>query len=68
MKGSRKGTKATDVEDLCGAVSWQPSDWFSTLENIQYMRRNEDAPVDKMGCDMLANKQADPKVCILLSI
>ncbi|VDL19273.1 unnamed protein product [Hymenolepis diminuta] len=61
MKGSRKGAKTTDVEDLCGAVSWQPSDWFSTLENIQYMRRNEDAPVDKMGCDMLANKQADPK-------
>ncbi|VDO06542.1 unnamed protein product [Rodentolepis nana] len=61
MKGSRKGAKLTDLEALCGAVNWQPNDWFSTLENIQHMRKGEDAPVDKMGCDMLANKQADPK-------
>ncbi|KAM7535345.1 hypothetical protein Aperf_G00000100354 [Anoplocephala perfoliata] len=64
MTRNRKASKqvpSDDIEDGCSGASWQPHDWFSTLENIQYMRRNVDAPVDTMGCDMLAKKNADPK-------
>lgn len=32
------------------------------LENIKQMRSNWDAPVDSMGCHMLADALAEPKV------
>lgn len=69
MTRNRKGVKqipSDDIEDVCSGTIWQPHDWFSTLENIQHMRRNADAPVDTMGCDMLAKKSADPKVLLLI--
>lgn len=34
------------------------------IKNIQKMRESNDAPVDTMGCHMLADLNADPKVYI----
>lgn len=36
--------------------------WMKHLENIKQMRSNKDAPVDSMGCHMLADALAEPKV------
>uniref|UniRef100_A0A1I7V921 Endonuclease III homolog n=1 Tax=Loa loa TaxID=7209 RepID=A0A1I7V921_LOALO len=36
--------------------------WKKHLENIKQMRSNWDAPVDSMGCHMLADALAEPKV------
>ncbi|MCP9257446.1 Endonuclease III-like protein 1 [Dirofilaria immitis] len=36
--------------------------WMKHLENIKQMRSNRDAPVDSMGCHMLADALAEPKV------
>lgn len=47
------------VEDSCAGN--EPL-WKKHLENIKQMRSSGDAPVDSMGCHMLADKLADPKV------
>lgn len=41
---------------------------FEHLQLIQEMRKDVDAPVDSMGCHMLADPNADPKVILFLII
>ena len=65
MKRTKKKVQPSsnnDIEDVVPELSWQPPDWFTTLENIQLMRVKNDAPVDTMGCHALADKNTDPKV------
>ena len=40
----------------------EPELWREHLANIVEMRRQRDAPVDTMGCDVIADRQACPKV------
>ena len=41
---------------------WEPPDWRKQLENINEMRKNRDAPVDTMGCDVISDALASPQV------
>ncbi|ESP01460.1 hypothetical protein LOTGIDRAFT_95778, partial [Lottia gigantea] len=48
-----------------------PPLWYETLINIREMRKNFDAPVDSMGCDVISDHKAEPKVFryqVLLSL
>ena len=47
-------------------IQWEPDEWRTHLENIRIMRQNRDAPVDLMGCDRLSDKNAEPKVPVLV--
>lgn len=42
--------------------------WEIHLDNIRQMRSSKDAPVDTMGCHMLADKLADPKVIVYMCL
>ncbi|XP_059141649.1 endonuclease III-like protein 1 [Physella acuta] len=51
--------------------TWQPSLWQKQYSNIVEMRKLRDAPVDVMGCDVISDKNADPKTYryqVLLSL
>ena len=41
---------------------WAPPKWFDVLTQIRTMRASHDAPVDSMGCHVIADTSADPKV------
>ena len=43
--------------------SWEPALWKQQYENIRKMRAKRDAPVDKYGCFMNAEKDVEPEVC-----
>ena len=45
---------------------WEPPGWRTQLENINEMRKNRDAPVDTMGCDVISDALASPQVSLLL--
>uniref|UniRef100_A0A8R1TR54 Endonuclease III homolog n=1 Tax=Onchocerca volvulus TaxID=6282 RepID=A0A8R1TR54_ONCVO len=70
MKKRRKAIKITfDKEEHCSKNGNEQSAdteesplWMKHLENIKQMRSNWDAPVDSMGCHMLADALAEPKV------
>lgn len=38
--------------------------WQIQLANIQEMRKNKDAPVDSMGCDVISDKNASQQVIL----
>ncbi|CAH0564282.1 unnamed protein product [Brassicogethes aeneus] len=40
----------------------KPYNWELILKNLREMRKNADAPVDKMGCDKCSDEEASPKV------
>ena len=44
-----------DVESSEKKVKWEPENWRQVFELIRQMRQTQDAPVDTMGCDALAN-------------
>lgn len=41
---------------------WEPPLWKQQYENIRSMRSKRDAPVDKYGCFMNAEKEVPPEV------
>lgn len=41
---------------------WEPALWQQQYENIRTMRSKRDAPVDKFGCFMNAEKEVLPEV------
>eukprot|EP01059_Diplonema_ambulator_P003177 TRINITY_DN1282_c0_g1_i1.p1 TRINITY_DN1282_c0_g1~~TRINITY_DN1282_c0_g1_i1.p1 ORF type:complete len:276 (+),score=96.38 TRINITY_DN1282_c0_g1_i1:37-828(+) len=45
-----------------GSKAEEPKDWLKLYKVIERMRRDIEAPVDTMGCHMLADKQAPPEV------
>lgn len=50
---------------------WEPPTWRDQLKNIHEMRKNRDAPVDSMGCDVISDVTAKPEVYryqVLLSL
>ncbi|VDK77448.1 unnamed protein product [Litomosoides sigmodontis] len=58
-----KGENCSKEDNEPGGVSLEESHlWMKHLENIKLMRSNWDAPVDSMGCHMLADALAEPKV------
>lgn len=42
--------------------TWQPENWEKVLANIEKMRKDQEAPVDTMGCHMCHDREAEPKV------
>jgi endonuclease-3 len=42
--------------------------WETQLANIQIMRKNKDAPVDSMGCDVISDTKASPALCIMVQV
>lgn len=42
----------------------KPPLWKQQYENIRTMRSKRDAPVDKYGCFMNAEKEVPPEVCV----
>ncbi len=60
VKGShRRGSLVKEEE-----VDWEPPLWKQQYENIRTMRSKRDAPVDKYGCFMNAEKEVPPEVCM----
>lgn len=51
--------KVKEVEEDSG---WEPPLWKQQYENIRTMRSKRDAPVDKYGCFMNAEKEVAPEV------
>lgn len=49
-------------------VKWQPENWELTLNNIQKMRSEFNAPVDGMGCEKCVDINESPKVELLYQI
>lgn len=50
---------------------WEPTNWRQQLKNMYEMRKNRDAPVDSMGCDVISDVTAKPEVYryqVLLSL
>jgi hypothetical protein len=45
---------------------WEPPIWRKQLKNMYEMRKNRDAPVDSMGCDVISDVTAKPEVCLQL--
>ena len=45
-------------------VKWEPPLWQEQLANIFEMRKFRDAPVDSMGCDVIGDRDASPKVIV----
>lgn len=43
-------------------LKWEPQHWKTQLENIVEMRKDWSAPVDSMGCDVISDKDSEPKV------
>ena len=46
------------------SVKWEPPVWKDQLDNIYEMRKNWDAPVDSMGCDVISDATSSPEVWI----
>lgn len=70
INNSKTGESCTskvvpDIENnvLCTLSNEKlPENIAEHIKNIQKMREKNDAPVDTMGCHMLADSNADPKV------
>lgn len=41
---------------------WAPENWEQVLGNLREMRKDHDAPVDKMGCDKCMDESASDQV------
>ena len=59
MSKQRKHIKI-EAEDLPTVAA--PENWKTQYENILFMRRERNAPVDTMGCEKVQNSSDDPKV------
>ena len=62
MSKQRKHIKIEAAEDLPTAASAAPENWKTQYQNILFMRRERNAPVDTMGCEKVQNSSDDPKV------
>lgn len=52
-------------------LKWEPALWREQIQNIYEMRKERNAPVDTMGCDVISDKDASPEVFryqVLLSL
>jgi len=59
MSKQRKHIKI-EAEDLPTVAV--PENWKTQYENILFMRRERNAPVDTMGCEKVQNSSDDPKI------
>lgn len=53
------GVVANEIESISGKA---PRNWEQVLNNIRVMRAVRDAPVDRLGCEVLADPAAPPEV------
>lgn len=53
-----------DVENLHQENVWKPPLWKQQLENVYDMRKERDAPVATMGCDVISDEKASPEVAL----
>ncbi|KAJ8298357.1 hypothetical protein KUTeg_024888, partial [Tegillarca granosa] len=53
----RKEDKIKDTKKL----KWEPALWREQIQNIYEMRKERNAPVDTMGCDVISDKDASPE-------
>lgn len=56
--GGLRAVKVEEEED----PTWEPPLWKQQYENIRTMRSKRDAPVDKYGCFMNAEREVAPEV------
>lgn len=56
--GGLRAVKVKEEED----PTWEPPLWKQQYENIRTMRSKRDAPVDKYGCFMNAEREVAPEV------
>ena len=61
VKAGHRGMVVLREEEEEG---WEPPLWKQQYENIRTMRSKRDAPVDKYGCFMNAEKEVPPEVCV----
>lgn len=67
-KGSkRKVTIKREEHEISGLPhlkkdKWMPENWELVLNNIREMRKNMDAPVDTMGCDVSHDLNLSPEI------
>lgn len=59
---SNKNVSVTLDDDK--RAKWEPNNWMKIVENIREMRKERDAPVDTMGCDMCMDETGSPKACV----
>ena len=60
-ESSKKSESESSMLTRAPAVAG-PKNWLRALENIRQMRREKNAPVDTMGCGVLADPLASPKL------
>lgn len=58
-------SKRQVVKDEEEDAAWEPPLWKQQYENVRVMRSKRDAPVDKYGCFMNAEKEVSPEVLTL---
>ena len=51
-------------EPKAKTMKWEPPLWQEQLANVFEMRKFRDAPVDSMGCDVIGDRSASPKVIV----
>ncbi|KAI1725305.1 hhH-GPD superfamily base excision DNA repair protein domain-containing protein [Ditylenchus destructor] len=67
IRGPFPQVETKDIEDICketlgtSAICELPPNIAEHINFIEEMRKTADAPVDTMGCHMLADSSADPK-------
>ncbi|KAI1731801.1 hhH-GPD superfamily base excision DNA repair protein [Ditylenchus destructor] len=67
IRGPLPQVVSNDIEDICketlgtSAICELPLNIAEHISFIEEMRKKADAPVDTMGCHMLADSSADPK-------
>uniref|UniRef100_A0A915Q624 Endonuclease III homolog n=1 Tax=Setaria digitata TaxID=48799 RepID=A0A915Q624_9BILA len=59
---AEKETPCTKAQNEPSSSAEKSAFWMKHFENIKQMRSKKDAPVDSMGCHMLADALAEPKV------
>ncbi|XP_066903113.1 endonuclease III-like protein 1 [Halyomorpha halys] len=52
----------TGDNDVTKKDKWEPANWSLVLDNIREMRKDMDAPVDTMGCDVNYDLNLTPEV------
>eukprot|EP00043_Microstomoeca_roanoka_P009657 m.91915 g.91915 ORF g.91915 m.91915 type:complete len:388 (-) comp14650_c0_seq3:57-1220(-) len=55
--GQSRDQDSSDMKPT--ARSKEPPNWRAVYDNIVHMRRNRDAPVDTLGCEVLADPSTD---------
>lgn len=60
-KRNEEPKKRSRTENESAEAQEVPDDWVKVWDGITEMRKNRDAPVDTMGCEVLA-EDAEPKV------